>query len=303
MAATLYVSYDLKNTDKESFENQISLISPTEVPFQSMIKKMAISNTVHQWLEDSLSDSAANAQKEGFAASSLTTAGKAPVNKVTYTQILAKSVIVSDTANATDLYGRKRAYAYQMKKKGLEIKKDLEKALLSNGATSLGTASAPTRKLGGFESLLDSSMKATTATTDVFTEEEIFALTEKLYMEGAVPNVIMVHPKHMKAFSRFQESTTGSRVRMFDNMDTAVNLEVNTLIDPLGQTLKVIPNREMPEDKIFVYNPKDFALLLFRNFHTYETGKDGSRMQGIIEAEIGLRLDNSKAAAALTIKA
>ena len=118
MTATLYSSYDVTGSAKESFENQISILSPTEVPFQSMIRKMSISNTVHQWAQDALVDSAANAQKEGFAASDLTAVGKAPVPKVTYTQILAKSVQVSDTANSTDLYGRKQAYAYQMKKKG-----------------------------------------------------------------------------------------------------------------------------------------------------------------------------------------
>jgi hypothetical protein len=298
MAATLYSSYDVTGTAKESFENQISLLSPTEVPFQSMIRKMAISNTVHQWAQDELVNSAQNAQKEGFAATDLNAIGKAPIPKVTYTQIVAKSVQVSDTANSTDLHGRKQAYAYQMKKKGMEIKKDLERALLRNPATTIGTATTA-RGLGGFEAVINDSLKATSATA-TFTEDEIFALTEKLYTEGAKATVVMVHPSQMKVFSKFQEIGS-QRTRIFDNMDTTLNVEVNTLIDPLGQTLKVIPNREMPLDKIFIFNPADWVLCIFRNFHTYETGKDGSRQQGIIEAEIGLRLDNDHAAAVLTI--
>ena len=301
MSATLYSSYDVTSTSKKSFENQISLLSPTEVPFQSMIRKISVSNSVHMWAQDELADSADNAQVEGFATASLTAIGKAPTPKSTYTQILAKSVQVSDSANATDLYGRKQAYAYQMKKKGLEIKKDVERALLSSTVSSIGSASGA-RKLGGFDAAgtIDASLKATSANV-VFTEDEIFALTEKLYNGGANANVIMVHPSQMKHFSKFQE-IGGARTRLFDNMDTKVNVEVNTLIDPLGQTLKVVPNREMPVKKIYIFNPKNFALVLFRNFHTYQNGKDGSREQGVIEVELGLRLDNDKAAAVLTIK-
>ncbi len=311
MAVTLYSSYDVTGSAKESFENQISLLSPVDVPFQSMIKKMAINNTVHQWAEDALEDSDNTAQKEGFKAADLTQAGVAPVPRVTYTQILAEAVTVSDSTNATDLYGRKQAYAYQLKKKGLKLKKSVEKAFLQNAASTIGDATTA-RNLGGFESQvakeLGGSAGAGTAPawasiTGGLKEENIWDATLALYTEGSTPSVIMVHPSLMKTISTFQEvgENTGSRVRMFDNMDTTVNVEVKTLIDPLGQNIKVIPNREMDATKVFIFNPSHWAACMFRNFHTYETGKAGSLVEGVVEVELALRHDNQKASAVLTL--
>ncbi|MCS5736864.1 DUF5309 domain-containing protein, partial [Herbiconiux daphne] len=57
------------------------------------------------------------------------------------TQLPAKVVSVSDTANATANYGRGRELMYQLEKAGAEIKRDLEAVFLTNGpGTGFGNA-------------------------------------------------------------------------------------------------------------------------------------------------------------------
>ncbi len=133
-------SYD-QNGKKLSFANWISNLSPQECPFTSMTGKESINQTLFQWQTDSLSPvDEDNAQLEGAEAKAEALKNTAVLSNVT--QILNKVVKVSDTANATANYGRGRELQYQMEKKGKELKRDLEWALLNNhigGTSDAGT--------------------------------------------------------------------------------------------------------------------------------------------------------------------
>lgn len=129
---TLFVSYD-QNGKKLSFANWISVLSPQDTPFVSMTGKESINQTIFSWQTDALASvDANNAHVEGSRAEDGEM--KPTVIKSNVTQILRKVVRVSDTANTTANYGRGRELMYQLEKKGKEIKRDLEKILLSGQA-------------------------------------------------------------------------------------------------------------------------------------------------------------------------
>ena len=129
---TLFVSYD-QNGKKLSFANWISVLSPQDTPFVSMTGKESINQTIFSWQTDALAAvDAANAHIEGSRADDGEM--QPTVIKSNVTQILRKVVRVSDTANTTANYGRGRELMYQLEKKGKEIKRDLEKILLSGQA-------------------------------------------------------------------------------------------------------------------------------------------------------------------------
>ncbi|WBF05044.1 major capsid protein [Escherichia phage vB_EcoP_YF01] len=129
---TLFVSYD-QNGKKLSFANWISVLSPQDTPFVSMTGKESINQTIFSWQTDALASvDANNAHVEGSRA--VDGEMQPTVIKSNVTQILRKVVKVSDTANTTANYGRGRELMYQLEKKGKEIKRDLEKILLSGQA-------------------------------------------------------------------------------------------------------------------------------------------------------------------------
>lgn len=318
--ATQMVSYDL-NGKKLSFANWISNLSPTETPFVSMTGKESINQTLFQWQTDALeAASATNAVVEGSAAADHKRVSTTVLKNIT--QILRKVVKVSDTANVLANYGRGKELQYQMEKAGKEIKRDLELSLLRNGLQAEESGSVG-RKTAGFAGLVGGVPKEQditkgdtpdpdtgavvyqyTAKADVFTEAELFKLTYELYIAGSNANIIMFHPKHASIFSSLMETSAagGTRERMFDGAtDTRVNTYVSTIVDPLGQQFKLIPNRWMPEDAIYVFTPSDWTQMVLRAPERTKLAKDGSYEKWMIEMEVGLRHRNPYASGILKL--
>lgn len=347
MAANNLVSYDLKGV-KESFANWISNLSPSDTPFTSMTGKESIKNKYFQWQEDRLGSVAINAVTEGSDAGDASQTATEVRQNVT--QILRKVTSVSDTANALSSYGRGSELQYQLEKASKELKRDIEWALLNNGAAvdvaapgtsnlnasvagsgtpayDLGTdingvqltgavPQAGARRTAGFQALVAPLNVASpedplavvhqkTATAGVVTEAEIFSVTQGLYLAGACADTIMFHPRYAKFFSSLMErvpAAGANRMRMFDGaVDTKVNTYVSTLIDPLGCTYRLIPNRFMPIDKIFIFMASDWTQMILRQPVTQQLAKLGSFDKYMVEVELGLRHRNQFASGILEV--
>lgn len=318
MAITKMASYDLKDHGtKLSFAEWISNLSPTETPFCSMVGKESIKQTTFQWQTDVMPPvKADNAVLEGSVPDMEDPASTALLKN--YTQIFRNTVSISDTANAVQSFGRGREVGYQMQKAGLEFKRDMEVAFLQyTGVGSLATSGNKKGKTAGFVGLCatkaaaDGDTGATThketAVQNTVTEAEIFDMTYQLYLANSKANIVMFHPKHAGVFSKMLSADTtglaGNRMKMFKAMDDTYNTEVDTLIDPLGQKFALVPNRHMPENMIYFFNPSDWTQMVLRAPKTVQLAKVGSSEEWMIEAEIGLRHRNKHASGVLELKA
>ena len=297
MADTTLVSYDL-NGKKLSFANWISNLSPDETPFVSMTGKESIAQTLFQWQTDSLEAAVDNnAVVEGSQA-------EAPIRKTTLTlnnvtQILRKVVKVSDTSQSLANYGRGNELKYQMEKAGKEIKRDLEVIFLSDQDRVDGDATTTPRKTAAFQKLVAAFEVADPDTGAVVhkamagetpTEAEIFDITYNLYISGSKANIIMFHPKFASFFSSLMEvSQSGNRVKLFDGEDTRYNKYVTEVVDPLGCTYKLVPNRWMPEKAIYFLTASDWTQMVLRAPERTKLAKDGSYEKWMLEMEVGLR--------------
>lgn len=146
-----YQSYT-EGVDKEDFHNMIYDISPLDTPFVSMAKKLKAKSKLHQWQTDRLAAAiATNATIEGDDVTG-DTAGPT-VNLKNYTQLMDKVAIVSTSMEAQDHYGRDSEMAYQVAKRGKELKRDLESALTQNNAATAGAA-ASAAQMASLESWL-----------------------------------------------------------------------------------------------------------------------------------------------------
>ena len=325
MAITKMASYDLKG-EKLSFAEWISNLSPTETPFCSMTGKEAITQTKFQWQSDTIptakdDHSILEGSVPVFEDPTLT---EVMTNN---TQIFRRAVSVSDTANHVSAYGRSREIGYQMEKAGMEIKRDMEKAFLwqddgattaTNGVWTGGQPASATSgktepKTAGFlglcarKGIADGDTGAVVhkhtgaAVTEGFAEEKIFDMTYQLYLANSKANIIMYHPKHAGDFSRLLSvgNDKGNRMKMFSSMEGTDNAEVDTIIDPLGQKFALVPNRLMPENYLYFFNPSDWTQMVLRAPKKIQLAKVGSSEEWMIEAEVGLRHRNRYASGIL----
>ena len=299
MADVIFHSFEMEGV-KSSFADWISNISPEYTPFTSMIAKFPVKNTRFQWQTDNLKDvDMNNAVAEGDNAQEATlTATEVHHN---FTQILRKVVSVSDTANAVSSYGREKELFYQLKKASKEIKRDLETILLlkdQKGVPHSVLAAGRTASLGDLISDDSSVATGVDPANWVDVEKDLFELTRILYTNGAEAGVILYNPVFAKSFSALQEKVDG-RVRIFQN-DKRFVKQVETIVDPLGQELKCVPNRWMPKDIIYIIDPSDISLAVLRAPKQEKLDKAGSSELYLIEQEVGLRLNNPKAAGKIT---
>lgn len=316
---TMLQTFDLKG-NKQSFANWISNLSPCETPFISMIPKEKVDQVQYSWQTDALSAAAVatTSIKEGSVA--VATKPSATTVVTNFTQIYRKAVRVSDTTKKVSLYGRSSELSYQMEKAGMEIKRDLESALLTSTNTGRpGTAGAHgiasgVQKLVATLGAIDGDTGAVVhkvvqygngAHIPKFTQVQVFDMTYNLYLAGSRANKVMVHPMHMAIFSDWISANivTPHVHRMFDGMETKFNSHVSSFRDPLGQVFDIIPNRYMPKNQLFFFNEKDWTQMILRAPEKVELAKNGSSEKHMIEMEVGLRHRNPFASGILEFNA
>lgn len=306
-------SYEL-NGVKDSIADWISNISPADFPFSSMIGKDSTTQAKFEWQTDSDETvDANNALMEGFEFSSLDDTFAATVPMTGYCQKMGKAVKVTGDADAQSAWGRGKESDYQATKKARALKRDLEYALLNNGKTAAEVKGTSPRKLGGYQSLISSVDGGTTVTGDpltgtttlitsanaVPTEDDIFAAMAALWTTGGKPEVLMVSETMKSVISGMQEGENRSRV--FENTPE-FSIEVNTITDALGQTVKVVYNRNMPANTVYIFNPDDWALVMFRAPQTEVQGKSGDYIRSVLHMDAGQRHRNPWASAAVLPK-
>lgn len=300
-------SYDL-NGKKLSFANWISNLSPTETPFVTMTKKEAVAHTKFSWQVDYLAKPVAHNIVEGSEADAAAMHPTQVLNN--YTQILRRTVRVSDTANMLAAYGRGREVAYQLEKAGNAIKRDLEAILLSDQAAVAGS-NLVARKTACFQALAAAKGAAhedtgaivhfDSAVSGKIDIADIKQMTYNLYLANSKANIIMFHPKHATLFASLMEADVA--MKLFDDDQKTFSHFVNVFVDRFGKEWKLVPNRFMPEDAMYFFNSSDFTQMVLRAPQRIKLAKEGSFESWMIEMEIGLRLDNPFAVGVLKVKA
>lgn len=300
-------SYELTGK-KESVANFISNISPTETPFTSMTSKASIANTMFQWLTDVDETPAAAASGIVEGADAVFKALVEPKMLHSYTQIFTRTAKVSKTAEAIGLYGRGKPMAYQMLKAGRAIKREIEMTMLSKQDGSVGTSAAG-GKLDGFltrkatQGAIPSENIVKSATAKTFSEDDLQKVLLELWKKGAEPSIVMYPPDYASAVSSLREHG-GAVTNMFDGEKTVgVNRQVDVYVDPLGQRVKLIPNRYMPADTMYVFDPKMFEQKILRNFNTVDLPANGDYIAKQLVVELGLANKNPDAAGVYNLAA
>ena len=315
---------------REDLSNIIYNISPMDTPFISNAGKGSADNTLFEWQTDELAAAAANQQLEGDDSMNALAVAE-PVRLTNYCQISYKAVQTSGTAEAVDFAGRKSSQAYQLAKRAKEIKRDMEKMLLSNdvkvaGAAGtarktagvmswLGTTSAGTSNiiLGSASPVVgvvnngssspavgpDGTTVASFGTSAVLTMAMINLAMERCFTLGGEPSTILAPADLKQKISALGGSVIADLVTNHDKatQGTAVNA-VDVLVTDFG-TLKIVPSRLMLADMLFFVDYDFWSVDYLRPFQTETLAKTGDSIKQLMIAEYGLRAKNGLANAAV----
>ena len=210
---------------RESLLDIVVNIDPTEHQLVSGLQRSSASNTLHEWVEDTLESVAVNAAAEG--ADAATDTANNPVRKQNITQIFTKTAVVSGTEDVVNRVGGNRM-AQELTKKIKALKNDIELALVrgsiaSGVASNAGSGSA--RQLKGIKNWFDGT--ATTNTSNysgaTLTETVLNDMFETVWTNSSKEvNAVYTTMKGKRRISGFTAGST-------KNVDAADKRLVNAV--------------------------------------------------------------------------
>lgn len=292
---------------REDLSDTIYRIDPTEVPFTSNIGRSKATNTRHDWQIQTLAAATdANAVIEGDDA---TTDAAVPTVRVwNYTQISDKVAQVTGSNQAVDSAGRDDEMAYQVMLKGLELRRDVEKQMLSKQASNAGNSSTA-RVSAGFEAWLTSNVSLGTSgtttgfssTTGVvasptdgtqrtFTEALLKTVIRTAYSNGGRPKMLMLGPFNKQVFSGFSGIAQIRKDAPGASAATIIGA-ADVYVSDFGN-LNVVPNIFQRDRTALLIDPKLVKMSTLRPMKNWELAKTGDTMRRQILIEYTLEVDN-----------
>jgi len=299
--ANTFDSYDVVGI-REDLENVIYDVSPEETPFYSSTKKVTATNTLHEWMTDSLRTSGANAHIEGDATTA--EARVASTRLGNYCQIFKNAVVIPDTDKGLDKAGRASEMAYQVLKIAKEQKLDIEKALFDNNAREAGSASAA-RELAGTETWFTSTIQnrgsggahaagtgadaRTDGTQTVFNQTKFDAIMQNVWEKGGKPDTVYLSAYLMNLALAFtgnnnQRSTVQAG-------DAKVIKSLDIYVTPWG-TIEFVPSRENRGRTVHVMQDDMWAVAVLRGTKNVELAKTGDNTTRQVVTELTLVAKN-----------
>jgi hypothetical protein len=284
--------------NREDLANTIYNISPSDVPFMSMIGRSKAKNTLVEWQTDSLASAVAtNAQKEGddYAFDAVT-----PTVRLTnHTQISRKTIIVSGSQQAGNHAGVSSELAYGLAKKSKELKRDMETCLTNKVAKAAG-ASDTARTLGGLETWIATNTSrgggtpvgsgagggaapVDAGTPRAFTVAMLKSVIQACYSAGSDSNTIMVGPHNKGVLSGFA-GRDGARQM---GAEKKINVAADLFSSDFGD-YKVIPNRFQRDKSAFIIDPEYWSVAYYRDFKQEEVAKTGDAIKRALLVEFTL---------------
>lgn len=304
-----FTTFDAKGI-REELANTIASISPEETPFQSNVGSESVSNTFFEWQTDELASTSTTAIISGDDVASFD-ATAATTRLGNYTQIRRRSYVIADNLNAVDTAGRADEVAYQVAKRGKEIKRDVEAVLFANNArVAGGTGTAP--ETAGLPSWIASNISeagdATAATGDGtdartdgtqrdFTEAMLKDVMQQTWDAGGNPSVLMVGGHNKQVVSGFA-GIAAQRYMAPSEGPTTIIGAADVYMSDFG-TISVIPNRFQRSRDAFVLDPEYASVCYLRPIQQVDLAKTGDAEKGMLICEFGLKVSQEKAHGAI----
>ena len=316
-AVNTFETYDAVG-NREELADKIWNISPHETPFTSLIGSKSIDSIHPEWQIDTLeTPSTSNNQAEGndWSYDAVT-----PTTRVgNYAQISEKTLNISNTQDQTSKAGRKSEVAYQLAKKGIALKTDMEVTMLSNQAASAGSGNGATnRTAAGFRAWLTTNDSlgsggssgsfsagiqgaATNGTQRAFTKAILDEVILSTYNAGGDANVFMCSPYVKTVFSRILDDADVVPLRKeVKSGQATIVAAADAYLSDFG-LVTVVVNRQMARvgaavaRNAFLIDPKMVKKGIFRDIEMHKPAKTGDAEKRVLNVEYTLIVNNEAA--------
>jgi len=294
-----FTTYDA-TSDREQLSNMIYLISPTQTPFFTSIKKNKTRNVIFDWQTQNLSTPTGVGQLEGFELSR--SASPATVRESNVTMILKRDATVSNTQASSDPAGKgKGEMAWQMSVAAKDLKRDVETAICQNFAKNAGNATT-VRATRSFEAWDVNASRGTGGaagtTSSEATDGTQRALTEVLFMDvmtlcfqnGGEPSLAICGPVNKQKISDFTGRASAREVIGADEIQQSVAVYISDF-----GTVKIMASNFSRERSVLLVDPNMAAVTYLRDFQTQDIANIGDAKTKLLTVEMGLEISNAKA--------
>jgi len=295
-----FTTFDAKGI-REDLSNIITNIAPEETPYMSNIGRESISNSLFEFQSDTLAAAAANKQLEGDDVASFD-AVTATVRLQNYAQISRKTIILSATEEVVNKAGRRSELAYQIAKRGSELKRDQEFTMLNGAVAAAGSTSVArgTASLGAWvKTNVDMQTNGTnpsyttlpnSARTDgnvrTFTETILKNVIQQVWAAGGTPKILMTGPVNKQRVSGFA-GIASSRFNIDGGARPATIVgAADVYVSDFGN-VQVVPNRFQRERDAWVLDPEYAKMVTLRPYQQVELAKTGDAEKRMLIVEWG----------------
>ena len=309
-------SYDAKG-NREDLQDKIYMVSPEKTPIVSAIGRFKATQRLHEWQRDSLATpNKDNAVIEGDdRTGTALTATDRVANTV---QLFDKVAVVSGTQQKTKSAGRSSEMRYQVSKKMVELKRDLEASVLSDNVAVAGNSSTA-RKSAGLGALLYTNIShggagatpahtsglATTAqtagTNRAISEALLKTVLQSIYTNsGEMPSIISLTPNHKTLFSAFAGIAV-NRFNVAKGKQGVIVGGADVYMSDFGE-LTVVPNYVQATanpNAAFILNPDYAGIAYLGGFKSEPLAKTGHTDKEMVSVEACLVVTSETAHGAI----
>ncbi len=301
LATNAFTTFDAAG-EREDLSDVIYMVSPTDTPLLTGIPRTTATNTLHQWQSDALATAATNAVLEGDE--STTDAATATTLLSNTCQISDKVPRVTGTMQAVTKAGRQDELAYQVYKRTLELRRDMETDLCGTNNAEVTGGNTTAREYGNIAAWVTTNTSNGTSGSDgsggntARTDGTQRALTETLLKDvikqcfdsGGDPECIMVGSFNKQKISSF----TGNATRVKTAEDRALVATVDVYASDFGD-LEIIPNRFQRARDCLIIEKRMMATAYLRPVTVSELSKTGDSERRLIVVEYTLEMRNEAA--------
>lgn len=289
----------------EDFEDIIFSVSPTETPMLTLAKRKTANARLHQWQEDQLAAASSNKVEEGADATYATAAGTTTLNN--YCQISTKTVDISRTLDIVNKYGRKSEVAYQLMKRGKELKRDMEFTIARNQPSASTTA----RATAGWECMISTNLVRSNAaqTTDysvrgysasswtapedgssvTFIEADLVSALGLAWDGGGDPSTIFMTKKNKNLFNAFAGVATKYN-EVKGTSQATVTGAADLYVSSYGNHAVKL-NRYMRDNAVFCIDPEYISVAYLDGIKKTPMAKTGDSERYLLTVEYALVCD------------
>lgn len=275
---------------REDLADIIYNIAPTETPGINNIGRGKAKGVFHEWQIDDLDAAADTPKIEGDDA---TNQAITPTERTgNYCQINDKVIQISGTDLVADNAGRGVEMAYQLSKRGQEMKRDMEVTAFATNKAKAGGSSGVARDVAGALAFIrtntnlagdgadpattlasgvgDGSGTRTDGTPRAFTEAMLTDVIDQIFLSGGNPSMIMCNTTQKRVITGF----TGNATKYKEVDDKKIVNAVDVYVSDYGE-LMVVPDRFMRQRDVFVLDTDMWSVDFHRDFSTHDLAKTG----------------------------